>query len=160
VGGGGGGGGWRWGGGGGVRFGGGGVAAGGGEALEDAALVVEFGGDDAAGDVEGEGGFEDALVVAEAGQAVGFGGGEEAAEEAAGPVEEADGDVGAEEGGQGGGGDLDGLGEDEALDVAEGDFADDFLGAGVGVAGPDFEALGFEVDAGVGQLDAGGGHKQ
>ena len=67
---------------------------------------------------------------------------------------------GLEEGGQGGGGDLDGLGEDEALDVAEGDFADDFLGAGVGVAGPDFEALGFEVDAGVGQLDAGGGHKQ
>ncbi|MDW8382874.1 MAG: hypothetical protein RMN51_12305, partial [Verrucomicrobiota bacterium] len=43
------------------------------EALEDAALVVEFSGNGASGDGKGESGVEDALVLAESGEAVGLG---------------------------------------------------------------------------------------
>jgi len=80
------------------------VGAGGGavgeESLEDAALVVEFGGDDAACDGEGEVRVEGALVLSEAGSACGLEGGEETAEEAAFPGEDLDGDAAAEEFGQ------------------------------------------------------------
>jgi hypothetical protein len=124
-------------------------------------LVVEFGGDEAAGDLECEGGVEGALVLAEAGEAVGVGGGEEAAQELAAPAEEVDGDVGTEEGGKGLGGDLDRFGDHEPVKVAQRDFAEEvFAGAGFGVitAAADFEAFGDEADAGVGVEDAGGGH--
>lgn len=55
------------------------------DALEDAALVVEFGGDDSAGQSEGEVGIESALVLEEAGESVVIFGWEELAEEASFP---------------------------------------------------------------------------
>ena len=146
----------------GVREGwGSGTGAGGGEALEDAALVVEFGGDDAPGEREDKIWIKGALVLAEAGEAVVVLGGEEAAEEGATPGEELDGNAAAEEFSHGGAGELYGFAGDDAVEVAEGDFAEEFVGgARGGVLGltPDFEAFAVEVDAEVGLVEAGGGH--
>ena len=128
------------------------------EALEDAALVVELGGDDAAGHLEGERGLQGALVLAQPGQAVGVLRGKKSAQKLAAPAEEAHGDAGAQQGRQGLGSDLHRLGDDEAVQVADGDFAQDLVALGGLVVPEDFEALAFEADPATVLVNGGGGH--
>lgn len=56
------------------------------------------------------------------------------------------------------GSDLHRLGYDQAVQVADGDFAEDFVALGRVVAPEDFEALAFEADAATVLVNGGGGH--
>lgn len=87
------------------------------KALQHAALVVELGGHDAPCDLQGEGGVQSALVLADSGLAGGLEGREEAAQVTALPGEDLYGDAAAEEFGQGGGGEMDVLACDDAFEV-------------------------------------------
>lgn len=95
----------------------------GGEALEDAALVEDFGFDEGACEVEAEGFVEAAAVLFEAGAGRGGGGWAEQALDAARPGDEGNGDVQFGEGAKGGGGGLGGGGDDDALNFDEGQGA-------------------------------------
>ena len=52
-----------------------------------------------------------------------------------------------QQGREGLGSDLHGLGDDEAVEVADGDFAEDLVALGGLIAPEDLEALTFEADA-------------
>lgn len=134
-----------------------GLGAVGGEALEDAALVEDFGFDECDGDGEGELGVLGALVLGVEGGAEGCGVLEEG-EELAVVVEDDDGELAAGEFGKGGEGDGGAFVEEEAFDVADVDG----VGGGVvfGCVGwGDEEAFAFELDAcaGGGEVECGHG---
>jgi hypothetical protein len=52
---------------------------------------------------------------------------------------------------------LHGLGDDEAVEVADGDFAEDLVALGGLIAPEDLEALTFEADAATVLVNGGGG---
>ena len=85
-------------------------------------------------------------------------GGEKTAEELAAPAEDDHGNAGAQQGGEGLGSDLHGLGDDEAVQVADGNLAQDFVALGGLVAPEDFEALAVQGDAATRLVNGGGGH--
>jgi hypothetical protein len=128
------------------------------EALEDAALIVELGGDDAAGHLEAERGIQGALVLAQPGQAVGVVGGEKSAQKLAAPTEDAHGYAGAQQGGEGLGSDLHRLGNDEAVQVADGNLAQDLVAVSRFVAPEDFKTLAVEGNPATVLVNGGGRH--
>jgi hypothetical protein len=130
------------------------------EALQDAALVVDFGGGEAAGEFQDEGGFQMALVLMQAGLAVLVDSRLEGAEEAALVVQESQGNFTPEQSGDGLAGELGGLAGDDTVEIAQGEVAQ-FHGAGTAgrVGTRNDEALGFQVDAAAGLIDDGGGHE-
>src|SRR5579875_14222 len=134
------------------------VGAVGGEALQDAALVVYLGSDNAAGHLQGKGRIQCALVLAEPRQAVLVGGGQKATQELAVPSQNIYGDLGSQGGCQGRGGDLHRFGHNQPVQVAQGNLAQNFVVLGLLVAPNDLQAFAFEVNAAIGVVDAGGGH--
>ena len=131
----------------------------GGHALEDAALVVDFGSGEAAGQFKDEWAIKVPLVLPQAAAPVIVDGGLEGPEETALMVEKCEGDFPAEKGGDGLAGELGGLSGDDAVEIAQREVAQlNGAGAAGGVRAGDDEALGFQVDAAAGLIDDGGGH--
>ncbi|MBI4328159.1 MAG: hypothetical protein HY674_23255 [Chloroflexi bacterium] len=128
--------------------------------MQDAALVVELGRDDPTSHLETEDRVARALILAQPGQAVLVGGREEAAQKLAVPAEEVHRNVRPQHRGHGRRRDLHRLGHNQPVQVAQRDFAQDFLALGLLVAAKDFQPLALEVDAAVRLVDAGGGHRQ
>ncbi len=129
------------------RFGGELFGVAGGETLEDAPLVVEFGHDDLAGDLQAKGGIEGAPVLLEPRETVVILGGKEAAKEFSGPGENLNGDSALKDGGKGRRGEVDALADNESFEVAERDFTKEFLTLAFVLAAVDFESFSLEVNA-------------
>jgi hypothetical protein len=128
------------------------------ETLQDPALVCDFCQNQSSGDVKDKGGFESAAILVDPEQSVGIGGRQKCPEELAVPCEETDGDVVSEQSGEGFGGDLGAFPEDEAFEVMEWNIPDPGSRGAVFSGRPDFESLGFEVQAGSRDQDTGRGH--
>src|ERR1019366_4562916 len=96
-------------------------------------------------------------VLAQPGQAVGVVGGEKPAEKLAAPAEDAHGYAAAQEGGEGLRSDLHRLGNDEAVQVADGNLAQDLVAVGRLVASKDLEALAVEGNPAAVLVNGGGG---
>ena len=130
----------------------------GGEALKDAALVVEFGHDDPPSHLQGECRVEGVPVLLEAGEAVVILGGQKTTKVFAGPGEYLNGDFALKDGGERRRGEVDALADDEAFEVAEGDFPEQFLVLVRVLASVDFETVSLEVDPQIRLVQTGGRH--
>jgi hypothetical protein len=83
--------------------------------------------------------------------------GEKSAQKLAAAAEDAYGDAGAQQGGESLGSDLHCLGHDEAVQVTNGDFAQDFVALGGLIAPEDFEALALQGDPAAVLINGGSG---
>lgn len=121
-------------------------------------MVVEFGGDDAAGHLQGESGVEGALILAETGEAVVVLGREEIAQELPLPGKDLDGNSASEDLRHSRGREVNVLAGDDAIKVAQRDLAEQMVAVSFGIMAVDFEAFAGEMNTAVGLVEAGGGH--
>src|SRR5690606_269360 len=133
------------------------AAAVGREPLDDATLVVDFGRDDPAGHSEAKRGIEGTTVLAQPPGSMGRGGRVKSAETTTVPGDESDGDLLSQQGGEGFAGGLRSLHRDKAVEIADGNLAQDGGRPRFGFS-VDLQPLGDEAHDAAGGGNAGGGH--
>ena len=127
--------------------------------LQDPALIVKLGDDDAPGHSQGELGVEGSPVLIQARQPMMVLRGQEVAKEPPVPGEELDRDAAAQDLRQGRRGEMDRLAGDHPLQIAKRNLAQEFVAILLYVPAMDLQPFAGERDPQVGLVEAGGGHQ-
>lgn len=130
------------------------------QVLENTALTVNLRRNNAARYTKGESSLEGSSVLTQAGLAVMISGRLKSAEVLPQRAQKADGNPTLQQCSECGGGDLDALMDDQPVEVAQGNLAQQFIPTGLVIAPGDLQPLGAKADAALRLGDAGGGHRR